>query len=144
MTFPTYTTDVVQEHGESSVTYFEANEDLTQGQLVKLDGNNSGRTVEPSDTDGEQAIGFVEYDVSSGDMASVAVAGSVVRAVSSTGTIASGDAIASHGGTGDEGEVDTAASGDWIIGTAFADDTGSDTEASVEVFVSHPNPYGNP
>lgn len=144
MTFPTYSDQVVQEHGKSSVTYFEAAEDLTQGQLVKLDTDNSGRTVEPSDTDGEQAIGFVEYDVSSGDMASVAVAGSVVRAVSSTGTISSSDAIASHGGTGDEGEVDTAASGDWIIGTALEDDTGSDTEGTILVFVSHPNPYGNP
>jgi hypothetical protein len=142
MTFPTYTDQVVQHPGDNSVLYFNAKEDLTQGQAVKLDTDGSGRTVEPATT-GDKAIGFVEYDVSSGDMASVAVAGAVVRAVSNTGSISSGDAVTVDSGT-NEGELKSAASGDWIIGTALQDDTGSNTEGTILVLVSAPNPYGNP
>lgn len=144
MTFPTYTENVVEHAGENAILHFEANEDVNQGQALKLDTNSTARTVEPSDTDGEKCIGFAEYTQSSGAMVSVATAGAIVRAVSHTGTISSGDSVASHGGTGDEGALDTAASGDWIIGTALADDTGSAVEDSVDVLVSHPNPYGNP
>lgn len=136
MTFPTYTDQVVQE-GHENVRTFEAAEDVTQGQLVKLDTNNTGRTVEPSDTDGEQGIGYALYTRSSGQEVPVAMEGAIVRAVSSTGTIASGDYVASHGGTGDEGELDTAASGDAIVGYALEDDTGTGTEGSILVYVTY-------
>lgn len=143
MTFPTYSGQVILE-GHDSLRSFEAKEALTQGQLVKLDTDGSGRTVEPSDTDGEKAYGFAIADYSSGEEATIAGPGAIVRVVSSTGTISSGDPIASHGGTGDEGEVDTAASGDWIVAVALQDDTGTGTEGSVIVQVSDVNPYGNP
>lgn len=142
MTFPTYTTQVVVE-GHENVRHFEANEDLLQGQLVKLDTGNTARSVEPSDTDGEQAYGFALADYSSGEQAAVAGPGSVVRGVSSTGSITSSDRLASHGGTGDEGELDTAASGDHVVGIALEDDTGSGTEASQLVHV-WPMIFGNP
>lgn len=144
MTFVSYSNQVVQNHGENSLLSFEAAEDILQGQLLELDTDSSGRTVEPSDGDGTKAIGFAEYSVSSGEMVSVAVAGAVVRATSGTGSIASGDSITAEGDTGEEGEVKTAASGDWIIGTALEDDTGTATEGSILVHVSHPSPYGNP
>lgn len=142
MTFPTYTTNVVKE-GHDNIRTFEAAEAVTQGQAVKLDGNNAGRTVEPSDTDGEKCIGFAVYDASSGEEVAVAINGAVVRAVSATGSISSGDWVASDGGTSDEGELETAASGDHPIGIALADDTGTGTEASVEVLVDT-SIYGNP
>lgn len=144
MTFVSYTDQVVEHAGENSVLSFEAAEDILQGQLLELDTDSSGRTVEPSDADGGAAIGFAEYTVSSGDMVSVAVAGSIVRAVSGTGSISSGDPVSAEGSTGEEGEVQAATSGDWIIGTALEDDTGTATEGSLLVLVSHPNPYGNP
>lgn len=142
MTFPTYTDQVLAE-GHEHVRHFEAAEDVTQGQLVKLDTNNAGRTVEPSDADGEKAIGVALYTRSAGQQVAVATSGAIVRAVSSTGTIASGDFIASHGGTGDEGELDTAASGDFTVGVALEDDTGSGTEGSIVIQVDT-GIYGNP
>lgn len=144
MTFATYTDQVVEHPGENSVLSFEAQEDILQGQLVKLDTDNSGRTVEPVDSDGEAAIGFAEYGVSSGDMVSVAVAGAVVRATAGA-SVSSGDPVSAEGSTGEEGEVQTATSGDWIIGTALEDSTGSAGDAhNLIVLVSSPNPYGNP
>lgn len=144
MTFATYQDQVVQHAGENSILYFEATEDILQGQLVELDTDNSGRTVEPSDADGGQAIGFAEYGVSSGDMVSVATAGAVVRATAGA-SISSSDPVSAEGATGEEGEIQTATSGDWIIGTALQDSTGSDGDAgNCLVLVSNPNPYGNP
>lgn len=130
MTFPTYTDQVLVE-GHGAVRHFEAAEAVTQGQLVILDTDNAGRTVEPSDTDGEQAIGFALYDAASGEQVPVATEGAVVRAVSATGSISSGDYLASDGGTSDEGEVEGAASGDALVAYALEDDTGSGTEGSI-------------
>lgn len=142
MTFPTYSDQVLVE-GHEHLRHFEAQEDVTQGQLVKLDTDDSGRTVEPSDTDGEAAYGFALYDASAEEQVAVAGPGAVVRAVSSTGSITSGDTVASHGGTGDEGEVDTAASGDHVVAVALQDDTGSGTEGSLVCEVVR-GIYGNP
>lgn len=145
MTFVTYSDQVVQNPGENSILYFEASEDILQGQLLELDqDSDSSRTVEPSDTDGGQSIGFAEYGVSSGDMVAVAVAGAVVRATTGTGSIQSGDPVTAEGSTGEEGELKAASSGDWIIGTALFADGTAGAEGSVTVLVSHPNPYGNP
>lgn len=123
MVFRTYT-DEVRRQGTNTKS-FEAAEAILQGQLVKLDTDSAGRTVEPSDTDGEAGIiGFAEYDAAAGDDVSVCMTGCEVRATSGTGTVTSGDPVASHGGTGEEGEVDTAATGDTPIGIAIADDNG--------------------
>ena len=141
MTFPTYSDQVLQEG--DNLKHYEAAEAIEQGQLVKADTDSSGRTVEPCDTDGEKALGFAVYTVASGEEVAVAMDGTVVRAVSSTGTIGSGDFVASHGGTGDEGTLDTAASGDHFVGIATQDDTGTNTEGSVIVYVNL-GIYGNP
>lgn len=129
--------------GHEHVKHFNAQEDVTQGQVVKLDTDNSGRSVEPSDTDGEKVYGLALYTASSGEQVAVAGPGTVVRGVSATGTITSGARVASDGGTSDEGEIETAASGDHVLGIALEDDTGSGTEASI-VLQIHPMIYGNP
>lgn len=131
MVFRTYTEEVVRE-GDFFHS-FEAAEAVMQGQLVKLDTDAAGRTVEPSDTDGEAAIGFAQYDAEAGAEVSVALPGCIVRATSGTGTIASQDLVASHGGTGEEGEVDTAEAGDTPIGVAVADDAGGGEDVWVYV-----------
>jgi hypothetical protein len=142
MVFPTYSTQVVVE-GHDRVRHFHAQEDVTQGQVVKLDTDNAGRSVEPSDGDGEKAYGVALYDQSSGGQVAVAGPGAVVRAVSSTGSISSGDWVATHGSSGDPGTLDSGASGEYYFGMALEDDTGSNTEASVIVHV-HPAINGAP
>lgn len=142
MTFPTYASNVLVE-GHEHVYYFEAAEGVTQGHVVKLDGNTASRSVEPSDTDGEKVFGVALHDQSSGAQVAVAGPGAVVRAVSATGSISSGAWLASDGGTSDEGELETAASGDHVFGIALEDDTGTGTEGSIVALV-HPAIYGNP
>lgn len=131
MVFRTYTDEVVRE-GDNIKT-FEAAEAILQGQLVELDTGSAGRTVEPSDADGGAAIGFAIADAAVGADVGVAMTTCIVRATSATGTISSGDAIASHGATGEEGEVDTGAVGDYIVGFAVADDAGANDDVWVYV-----------
>lgn len=146
MVFRTYEEQVLQE-GDASHT-FEAAEAVEQGQLVKADVDNSGRTVEPSDTDGEPALGFALYSAAAGEDVAVALPGCVVRATSATGTIASGDYVSSAGGAGgEEGELQTATNtttsdgtaagteGTDIVGIALADDAGVNDD--VIVYVTH-------
>jgi len=132
MAFRTYTDQVLLEG--SCVHHYEAQEDVSQGQLVKYDTDDSGRTVEPSDSDGEDLLaGFALYSASAGEQVAVAQTGTIVRATSGTGSISSGDEVASHGGTGEEGEVASAASGDYVIGRAISDDSGSNDDVIVFV-----------
>jgi len=133
MVFRTYSDEVGVATDTGSNRTFTAAEAISQGQLVKLDTDDSARTVEPSDTDGESAYGFAAYDATAGQEVLVYGATCVVRATSGTGTISSGDRVASHGGTGEEGEVDTAASGDIVVGVALEDDTGANDDVIVEV-----------
>ena len=93
-----------------------ADEDVTAGQGVET---GSDLSCEPSDTDGEQATGVTTQTISSGDQTHVASVGSRVKFTAGTGNISAGDQLASHGGTGEEGQVDTATSGDNIIGIAL-------------------------
>lgn len=128
-----------------SARNFEAAEAITQGQLVKLDVNSGARTAEPSDTDGEQAWGVAAYDAAAGDQVLVYGSGCVVRATSGTGTIASGDQVTSYGGTGNEGEVDTASPGtvdftnstvtrgDYVVGEAVQADVGTNDDVLIEL-----------
>lgn len=134
MAFRTYTDEVLLEG--DNLKSFVAAEAITQGQLVKLDTDSAGRTVEPSDTDGEAAIGFAIADAAAGDDLAVAMTGTVVRATSGSGTVASGDGIASHGGTGEEGEVDTAGVADYSVGIALEDDAGDGGDVTVYVDLS--------
>ena len=144
MAFRTYADQVLLE-GDNTKT-FEAAEPIQQGQLVKLDTDSAGRTVEPADADGEQTIGFAIYSVAAGEQVAVAMDGCVVRATSATGTVASGNFVTSGGGgTGEEGEVmaatqttvsdGTAAGtkGDYVIGFAVEDDAGAHDDAIVYV-----------
>lgn len=131
MVFRTYTDEVLLEG--DNIKHFEAAEAVQQGQLVELDTGSAGRTVEPSDADGAAAIGFALYDAAAGAEVAVACSGCVVRGTSGTGTISSGDAVASHGATGEEGEVDTAGAGDVPVGFAVEDDAGDGGDVVVYV-----------
>jgi hypothetical protein len=107
--------DIV-EYGENLLP-FNADEAILRGQVVKVGGNIG---VEPSDTDGEVTHGVAVQSVASGDQVTVAMSGCEVEATAGTGTISAGDPLTSHGGTGEEGQVDTAgATGDSIIGYAL-------------------------
>lgn len=131
MTFVTYTDNVLVE-GHENVHHFEAAEDVLQGQVVELDSDNAGRTVEPHDQDGAGPMyGVALYDQSSGAQVAVAGPGAIVRGVSGTGSISSGDFVTGEGSTGEAGEVMAATSGDRLIGVALQDDTGTGTEGSI-------------
>lgn len=141
MVFRTYTDDVLID-GENTRRY-EAAEAILAGQTVKADQDSAGRTVEPSDADGEAVLGVALQDAAAGQQVTVARDGCIVRATSGTGTIASGDPVASHGATGEEGELDTAVEsdatvatpveGDFILGWANADDAGANDDVIVEI-----------
>lgn len=132
MAFRTFSEPILVEPARAGaqIRYFTAEEDIKQGQLVRDGGTNSDE-VEPSDTDGEVVKGIALYDASPGDSVAVAQGGTVVRATSGTGSITGDDPIASHGATGQEGEVATAASGDFVIGRAKKDDVGTNDDAEV-------------
>jgi hypothetical protein len=129
MAFRTLNTDVVQEG--DNLSSFTAEEDVAQGQVVKLGAN--GYSVEPSDTDGERVIGVATYDATDGETVAVAMSGCEVLATSGTGSVTAGDPVASHGATGEEGEVATAASGDYVLGDALQDDAGDGDDVYVKL-----------
>ena len=135
MVFRTISEQIGQETDTGSSRSFIAAEAISKGQLVKADTDDAGRTVEPSDTDGENAVGVAAYDAASGDTVLVYGQGCVVVGTSGTGTISSGDRVASHGGTGEEGELDTAATGDIVVGYALEDDSGTNDDVIVELDV---------
>lgn len=134
MAFRSYTDQVLLE-GRQSLHHYEAAEDVKQGQLVKYDSDSGGRTVEPSDTDGEGGLaGFALYDAAAGEEVAVAQSGAIVRATSGTGAVSAGDSVVSHGGTGEEGEVAAGATtGDVVIGHAIEDDGGDGGDVVVRV-----------
>jgi hypothetical protein len=115
MAFSAPTEDIV-EAGDNLLP-FTAGEDVIRGQVVKCGGSIS---VQPSDTDGEVTHGVAVQTVSSGDQVTVAMSGVEVEMTAGTSGISAGDALTSHGGTGEEGQVDTAsATGDSIVGYAL-------------------------
>lgn len=117
----------------AAIRTYVAEEAILAGQFVKSGGTNPDE-VEPSDADGERVVGIALYDAAAGGTVAVAEEGTIVRATSGTGTIAAGDPVASHGLTGEEGEVATAASGDYILGRAKKADVGDgdDVEIALE------------
>jgi hypothetical protein len=130
MAFRTYTDEVLI--AGDALHSFTAEEAVQQGQLVKPGAADS--SVEPSDTDGEFAIGFAQYDAAAGEMVSVATGGCIVRATSGTGSVSAGAPVTSHGGTGEEGELAAAAAtGDKTVGVALADDAGTNDDVVVLV-----------
>lgn len=102
---------------EGEAHSLNADEDVIRGQVVKVGSDNS---CEPSDTDGEGTFGVAAQTVSSGDELMVLGNGARVQFTAGSGTISAGDPLTSHGGTGEEGQVDTAsATGDSIIGYTY-------------------------
>jgi hypothetical protein len=105
---------------------YNVDEEVLRGQVVKIGSANS---VEPTDTDGEVTHGVALQTVSTGDQVAVAGPGCVVNVQAGTADVSAGDVLTSHGGTGDEGQVDTGdATGDSIIGYA---DTGSSAQGDL-------------
>lgn len=114
MVFTAPTTDIVEEGDDLSS--FVANEDVLRGQVVKLAGEDLG--VQPSDTDGEDVIGVAVQTKSAGEQVAVAMPGTEVRFTAGE-AISRGDLLVSHGATGEEGQVATAATGDKVVGVAY-------------------------
>jgi predicted RecA/RadA family phage recombinase len=119
--------------GADARTY-TADTAISQGQMLKKGATNSDQ-VEPSDTDGERLVGIAAHDASEGDTVLVIESGIRVRATSGSGSVSAGDPIASDGGTSENGEVETAASGDYVVGVAVKDDSG--TNDDVEIKLEH-------
>lgn len=118
MAFTEVTEDIeIQAPPPGGALALNADEDVIAGQVVKVGSDNS---CEPSDTDGEEAIGVAAQTVSSGDQVMVLTNGARVRYTAGTSTVSAGDKLTSHGATGEEGQVDTAsATGDFIVGHAL-------------------------
>lgn len=136
MAFRTLNKSVLLEPAQNGrVQAYVAEEAIKQGQFVR-EGGTSAAQVEPSATDGEHCVGIALYDASAGDTVLVAEDGLRVRATSATGTVAAYERVASHGNNGEEGEVATAASGDFVLGRAYKDDVG--TNDDVEMVVETP------
>ncbi|AHG00911.1 hypothetical protein HALLA_12065 [Halostagnicola larsenii XH-48] len=104
---------------------------IKQGQLVKAGTDDD--EVTPSDTDGEPVTGFAAYSAAAGDTILVLEGGGRARATSGTGDVTSGDLIASGGGSGENGEVQTASAGDYVVGRAFRDDSGDGGDAPIQI-----------
>lgn len=134
MTFPSYSGQVVV-HGHENLLSFEADEDVSRGQVVKTDSDTNGRTVEPADTSGEQALGVAAEDASSGEQVRVACEGATCRVVTDD-AVTPPAYLAVDAGT-NEGEVTTAGSGDAIIGQALRDSTGTNVEAGLIMRVTY-------
>lgn len=133
MAFRTYDLPVLVRPGRTgTINSYEAASAISQGQLVKHDGTDTDQ-VTPSDTDGEATAGFALYDAAAGDTVAVVEGGTRVRATSGSGGISGGDLVTSHGGTGESGELDTAGTGDYVIGRAVADDSGTNDDVIVDV-----------
>ena len=107
---------------------FTANGAIEAGQVVTLVGD---QTVSASTTDGEVCIGVATQSVADGD--EVMVVGNSGRVLVTGGAsgISAGDELASYGGTGDDGTVNTAASGDYIVGYALESGGAGDTLVAV-------------
>jgi hypothetical protein len=115
MAFTEVTDDIeLMRPPEGTAHSFTAGEDVIAGQVVKLGGDQS---VQPSDTDGEDVIGIATQTVSSGDSVMVVGNGGRVRFTAGE-SISAGDKLATHGATGEEGQVATAATGDNLVGKA--------------------------
>lgn len=145
MAFRTLSEQVGIATDTGSARKFEAAGDIKKGQLVKLDVNSGARTAEPSTADGEKAWGVAAYDAAAGDQVLVYGDGCVVRATAGTAGVASGDSIASYGGTGNAGEVTTASPGtidfanstvtrgDYVVGEAVQDAAGANDDVLIEL-----------
>lgn len=113
---------------EGEALGFTADAAVEAGQLVKLTGNQA---VSPSDTDGENAIGVATQSVAAGEQ--VTVLGGSARVLLTAGAaVGAGAALSSHGGTGDAGTVEPAATtGDYIVGYALESAGAGDTFVAV-------------
>lgn len=124
MAFSEVTDDIeLMRPPEGTAYAFNADEDILAGQVVKV-GSDGG--VEPSDTDGEQCIGVAAQGVSAGDQVMVVGEGGRVRFTAGA-AVTAGTQVASHGATGEEGEVADAATGDFAIGIAHEAGTDGNT-----------------
>jgi len=115
---------------EGTALSFTASAAITAGQVVYVSGDN---TVAPSSTDGEAVVGIAAQTVASGEEVMVIGSGGRVLFTSGSGGVRAGDVLASHGATGDPGQVDTAGTGDYIVGYTLEADGGSQGTTCVGV-----------
>jgi len=143
MVFRTYSKPVLVRPAKDGarIESYVAEEDVLQGQVVKPGGTNSDE-VEPSDTDGENAVGVAMFDQSAGGVVDVVLQGTC-RLTAGTASVSANDPIASHGATGEEGEVASAASGDHVFGVARFDGEGDGADVIADVdFIDSGPVYG--
>lgn len=122
-TEPTQDIELLDQRTNAAAYSFNADEDVIAGQAVKVGSDNG---VEPSDTDGEQCVGVATQTRSAGDQVQVAGPGTRVR-LTAGGSVSAGTQVASHGGTGEEGQVADAATGDYAIAQSFESATAGNT-----------------
>lgn len=147
MAFRTYSKPVLLRPARSGarIESYVCEEDVKQGQVLKPGGTNSDE-VEPSATDGERCLGVAMFDQSSGNVVDVVVQGYCRLTDSGNNTINADDRISSGAGTGEEGEVQSAGSGDHVFGVARYDGggDGNDVEAYVDFVQSEHSLGGAP
>lgn len=114
-TEPSQDIELLDQRTNAAAYSFNADQDVIAGQVVKLVSDNG---VAPSDTDGEQCVGVATQTRSAGDQVQVAGPGTRVR-LTAGGTVTVNSQVASHGATGEEGQVADAATGDYAIAQAF-------------------------
>lgn len=129
MVFRTYTENVLVA-GDNLKDYV-AEEAVLMGQVVEAGGADN--SVEPADADGNLCVGVALYDAAVGERVTVALDGCLVRATDGAGDIDAGELVASHGSTGEEGEVAAAAMGDYYVGQARFDGEGDGSDVLIEV-----------
>lgn len=122
-TEPTQDIELLDQRTNAAAYSFNAEEDVIAGQAVKITADNG---VAPSDTDGEQCVGIATQTRSAGDQVQVAGPGTRVR-LTAGGTVTRNTQVASHGATGEEGQVIDAATGDYAIAQAFESTTSGNT-----------------
>ena len=108
---------------------FTADGAVEAGQAVTLTGD---QTVSASTTDGEACIGVATQSVADGDEVMVVGGSGRVLVTGGAAGISAGDPLASYGGTGDDGTVNTASeTGDFIVGYALESGGAGDTLVAV-------------
>ena len=98
-------------------TSFIATETITQYQAVKL--SSTAGYVEPTDAQGEKAVGVALHAASAGQAVEVLIVGICPVIVTAYSGVAIGDLLTPSATTND-GKVEEAASGDYVIGRALA------------------------
>ncbi len=108
-----------------------AGEDITAYHAVKLSADD---TVVNTDTQGEKAFGIALESVDSGDSVKVMIVGDCPVIVATASGISRGSNLTpSVAGSADEGKVEVAASGDYVLGYALTAPSADDDQIMARI-----------